>query len=105
MFTVPIDGLFLAARYLIYSLLLLMPVTLLAGSWLWQRLTRNETNVSSIRLTIRLLVAVVLLAMALHLMALTGHIQLTCDRQSSLTCQRQRTLLYGLLKQENTLDA
>ena len=105
MFTVPIDGLFLAARYLIYGLILLMPVTLLAGSWLWQRLTRNETNVSSIRLTIRLLVAVVLLAMALHLMALTGHIQLTCDRQPSLTCQRERTLLYGLLKQENTLDA
>lgn len=104
MFTVPIDGLFLAARYLIYGLILLMPVTLLAGSHLLQRLTRSDTAVSSLRLTIQLLVAIVLLAMALHLMALTGHIQLTCDRQPTVTCQRERTLLYSLLKQESTLD-
>jgi hypothetical protein len=105
MFTVPIDLLFSAARYILYGLLLLMPITLLAGSRLIKLLRRQATDVSSLLLTLRLFVAIILLAVLLHVVTITGHISLTCERQPTLVCQRERTLLYGLLQQETTLNA
>lgn len=105
MFIVPIDRLFTTGRFLAYGLVLLMPITLLAGSRLMQLLTRKDIPNASLLLTIRLFVAIIVLVVSLHVITLTGHISLICERPSTVTCQRERTLLYGLLKQETVLPA
>ncbi|MGP1386871.1 MAG: hypothetical protein ACTS2F_25165 [Thainema sp.] len=77
---------------------------MVGGLFLIEPFQQRNIVISPVLLAIRCFLAAALLAWCLYLITASGQISLMCERQVSISCQRQRTLIYGLFKQENSLE-
>jgi hypothetical protein len=105
MFALPIDLLLTVAGYINYGLLFLVPVALLLGALLVKPLEQKNIRITPLLLAIRVFLVTVLVALFLYLLTTSGQINVSCTFHTVMSCQRERTLIYGLFKQETALKS
>lgn len=107
MFSVSLDDIVSLVGFATFALFLLSVLSLPAALVLNRVFERNQVTKSPFLLTIRFLIAAVLVGLCAHLVMSTGSINCICEIQSesTITCQRQRKLVYGVFKQETVLNS
>lgn len=105
MIPIPIDQIFALGKYLAVVLLLCSPALSFIYSWIMKQVDDTRTPPNPLLLGLRLLFASILFAIFIYYSGITGQISLKCKLEPHLSCQRERTFIYGLFKQNQTLTA